>query len=309
MEEKKEIKVRLSTFIAVVEFIIILALIVGAFYLINKDNVKVIKSEEDTQGVNNVQTIEDTKKDILTYDEIGGIEFSKYLDKFKDEKDDKSKIVSYKINSCKMVYYYNDEFIFNVNYDVNVEENSNWIAGNGVIDGDWVRGKNVFINLKKINGEYKYNEEVGQMTAWIPDYLYNEKDEKQETEKNIPDKDLYAQGNEYFVFIENGTAYYKHSRKILDSEANDFLKTQKLEEGVGRVKIFSLGTDVSDTVFLILQDGTVKRMSYDSDLKEFDLFKGYEVEDIISAEGNYGPGNGVKYKILLKDGTIKEIVD
>ena len=212
MENKREIKVKLSTVIAIFEFIIILALLIGVCYLISTNRVSIVKNEKEKQQINNM---ENTEKVPLTN---GGTS----------------------------------------------TENS----------------------------------------------LPTEEAKQEVKENSIPDNDLYAQGNEYFVFIENGTAYYKYSKKYGEFQADQGLKNIiKLDENVKRVKLFNLGTDISDTVFLILEDGTVKSISRNSELKQFDLLKDYEVEDIISVEGTYYPGNEIKYKVLLKDGTIKEIVD
>lgn len=211
MENKREIKVKLSTVIAIFEFIIILAFLIGVCYLMSTNKVSIVRNEKENDGINNIE------------------------------------------------------------------------------------------NAEKVS--------LTNESAPTENSLSKEEAKQEVEENNIPDNDLYAQGNEYFVFIENGTAYYKHSRKIIDTEAKDFLKTKELEKNVKRVKIFNLGTDPSDTVFLILEDGTVKRISYSSDLEQFDLLKDYEVEDIISVEGTYYPGNEVKYKVLLKDGITKTVID
>ena len=129
-------------------------------------------------------------------------------------------------------------------------------------------------------------------------------------EDKVLDKDLYAQGNEYFVFIENGTAYYKYSKKYGEIEADEGLKNiLELDKNIKRVKIFNLGTDISDTVFLISNDGIVKAISRNYDLKIFEPLKDYKVEDIISVKGDYYPGNKITYNILLKDGTTKEVIE
>lgn len=171
-----------------------------------------------------------------------------------------------------------------------------------------------FIRFVKENDEYVYDKERGISTGWSsPEDKTNQNLE----EEKVSDKDLYAQGNEYFVFIENGTAYYKYSTKYGEFQADSSLKNIiKLDENIKRVKIFNLGSDISDTVFLILEDGTVKECVRDRDNKtnivsEFELFKDYKIEDILSIDGTYAPGDNVevKYEILLKDGTTKTIID
>lgn len=164
-------------------------------------------------------------------------------------------------------------------------------------------------NNEKINELENKTISLEKAKNQLENQVSNLQTKNTKEEDKVLDKDLYAQGSEYFVFIENGTAYYKHSRKIIDSEAKDFVETKDLAKNVKRVKIFNLGTDISDTVFLILEDGTVKTFSYNNDLQEFKLLKDYKVEDILSAEGEYYPGNSVTYRILLKDGTTKEVID
>ena len=49
MENKREIKVKLSTVIAIFEFIIILALLIGVCYLISTNRVSIVKNEKEKE--------------------------------------------------------------------------------------------------------------------------------------------------------------------------------------------------------------------------------------------------------------------
>ena len=183
MEEKKTIKVSLGTVICI--FIIILLIVaLGLVYYLGfiKNNDKIselelkiialennkteckeenIVEEKIQSSVNQDMNKELTEKDVMEwYSNLSKKLFGEFLSKQKD-------VSSYKINHCNMIYYYNDEFICSVNYDIKPNgnlENSPWIAGNGKIEGDWIKGKSVFLNFKKKNGEFVYNEEAGQAT-------------------------------------------------------------------------------------------------------------------------------------------------
>ncbi|MBR6034329.1 MAG: hypothetical protein IKP28_06385 [Clostridia bacterium] len=201
MAEKESIKVGLGTTVCI--FIIILLIVgLGITYYLGfvKNNERISELEaqivalendkaklEQENQTNNLQTkdtsddktslpISDstnkeiTEKEVMDwYSNLGKKLFGEFLSKQKE-------LSSYKINSCNMIYYYDDEFVCVVNYDVKPNgsvENSPWLAGNGEIVGDWIKGKGVFLSFKKENGEFVYNEEAGQSTGWSPE-TYNQ---------------------------------------------------------------------------------------------------------------------------------------
>lgn len=191
MEEKKEIKVSLGTAACMfIILILIVALVVMHFYYNNKldsnsekqisNNVELNINTTEKENFNNKElNTNTTEKESLEnvnnnqdnedYESIGKKLFEQYLQK-------QEELVNYEINSCKMISYYNNEFICEVNYDVKVEDNAEdsiWAAGNGIAEGNWIREKNVFLSFKKINETYTYNENVGQMTAWDISYFEN----------------------------------------------------------------------------------------------------------------------------------------
>ncbi len=183
MGETKVIKVRPGTIISIILIVLLIAGCGALYYFgfvekgkqveaaeaeskeLKAKNVELEKQIAVVEGEKTaLEEKEMTEEEAIKwYSETGEKLFEEYLSKQDDLK-------SYKINSCKMIYYYNDEFVCGVDYDVepdgNVEE-SKWLAGNGEISGNTIKGKGVFLEFKKVNGEYIYNEEAGQSTSWV----------------------------------------------------------------------------------------------------------------------------------------------
>ncbi|MFL0196264.1 hypothetical protein ACJDU8_11930 [Clostridium sp. WILCCON 0269] len=84
-----------------------------------------------------------------------------YLNEYKkDAVSKKFKSTDYTINNIKDIRGNTDKFSFWVHYSVKPsekpsDENSYWMAGNGVLKGDWVVNKGEFIDVEKVNNEYK----------------------------------------------------------------------------------------------------------------------------------------------------------
>ena len=58
MENKREIKVKLSTVVAIFEFIIILAFLIGVCYLMSTNKVSIERNEKENDGINNIENAE-----------------------------------------------------------------------------------------------------------------------------------------------------------------------------------------------------------------------------------------------------------
>ncbi len=183
MGETKVIKVRPSIIVCILLIILLIAGCGALYYFgfVQKGNqIEKVEAESKELKTKNVEleeqiaTVEKEKTEleekemteeeaIKWFSETGEKLFEEYLSKQDDLK-------SYKINSCKMIYYYNDEFVCAVDYDVepdgNVEE-SKWLAGNGELSGNTIKGKGVFLSFKKVNDKYIYDEEAGQSTSWV----------------------------------------------------------------------------------------------------------------------------------------------
>ncbi len=213
MEEKKELKVSLGTVVSIFIILVLIVALAGMYFYYNNkldSNKEIYKNTELDNEIIEKQPLENVNnnQDGEDYETTGKRLFEQYLQTRKE-------IVDYKINSCKMVSYYNNEFICKMNYDVKVEgnaENSDWIAGNGEPEGNWVKGKNVFLSFKKINGVYTYNEEVGQMTAWDVSYFENEEEADKQIEENAISKQIFTPLSMYTatkkVVDDNREGYY-----------------------------------------------------------------------------------------------------
>lgn len=81
----------------------------------------------------------------------------KYLNEYENVKTSKElKLLDYTINNVADVKGNTNKFSFWVDYSVKpLVENSNWVAGNGEIKDRWIVNKNAFVNIEKVNNEYK----------------------------------------------------------------------------------------------------------------------------------------------------------
>jgi len=90
--------------------------------------------------------------------------FSKYLDNYRsNDVSLDSRLENYIINNITIEIIEDSCFGFTVNFSVETfkEENNNftdWIAGNGMIDGNWVNNKEMFVDALKENSGYKIRE-------------------------------------------------------------------------------------------------------------------------------------------------------
>ncbi len=111
-------------------------------------------------------TIKDVvlKTDSTKVKEISYQIMKEYLNEYeKDTVAKKFKIADYTINNINDIKGNTDKFSFWVSYSVKPSEkpsneNSYWMAGNGVEKGDWVINKGEFIDVEKVNNEYKITD-------------------------------------------------------------------------------------------------------------------------------------------------------
>lgn len=140
------------------------------------------------------------------------------------------------------------------------------------------------------------------------------------SENNISTNDLIGYEFDDFcslVLINvNGTLYYsldKHNEISNNSYSAEYTK---LDENVKRIKSVRIGSDQSNSYFIIKNDGSVYELNvgYDSDLTNpriiYNLEKSlnqYKIDDILSAEGVSGSESGLIIKATLIDGQTIDI--
>lgn len=135
--------------------ILILAASVGGFTLwqyseIQKEQIELMSLENEEQTTDFKETAQNL--------------FSDHLDKYKDtDVSLDSRIKSYTINSINIDMIEDDCFGFTVNFSVDTlkDQNNNWtnwIAGNGKVEGNWVKNKTNAVDVVKENGNYKIRE-------------------------------------------------------------------------------------------------------------------------------------------------------
>lgn len=101
------------------------------------------------------------KTDSTKVKEISYQIMKEYLNEYKkDTVLKKFKITNYTINGIHNIKGNTNKFSFCVDYSVKPsekpsDENSDWLAGNGVLKDDWVIHKDAFIDVNKVNNEYK----------------------------------------------------------------------------------------------------------------------------------------------------------
>ena len=120
-----------------------------------------------------------------------------------------------------------------------------------------------------------------------------------EAEK-VPDTELYSAGFQTTTFIINGNLYIVDNRPYHNMDALSTKKIESIKGTVKKVKAYSIGHDPTTTYFAITTEGKVYSLTSADNVKEYELFSNYTVEDIISIQGN--EYEGCEYKILLKDG-------
>lgn len=179
--------------------------------------------------------------------------------------------------------------------------------------GKIVIGKEIKEEKQEVVSEKE--KEVSVKKEEIEASVEEKKEETKNTkEETIPDEDLYVKGNQYIVFVENGTAYCYTEPQRREIQGLDGIlsgKIEKLSENVKRVKIYNLGTDITDTIFLIKEDGTVMECLYTNKIivRDYTPAKEYKVEKILSATEEGRGMENCKIEVLLKDGTTKTITE
>lgn len=138
--------------VVIVMFSVILALLVGGiggYVLFASSSSNENENDNnlvDTDSNNDCQTIVKT----ISYEDTGKKIFGDYI------KERGS--INHQINSVDLVIGCSKEFILSINYDVEVvgnPYNSNFGAGNGELDGQWIRHKSQFVIFELENNEYK----------------------------------------------------------------------------------------------------------------------------------------------------------
>lgn len=124
-----------------------------------------------------------------------------------------------------------------------------------------------------------------------------------EKTEEVPDTDLYIQGGDRVVFVENSNAYLVTIPQEPEA-APGTLKTEKItgiEGKVNKVRAICLGTSADKTVFCITEEGKVFMVDPWAEARVYEEFKKYNVKDIISGEcENMNPAK-YKYTLLLKN--------
>jgi len=135
--------------------ILILAVLVGEYTLWQFSEIQ--KEEIGPISLEN-------KKQTTDFEETAQNLFSDYLDKYKNtDVSLNDRIKSYMINDIKIDTIEDNCFRFTVNYSVETfkDQNNNWtnwVAGNGKEEGNWVKNKTNFVDVVKENGNYKIRE-------------------------------------------------------------------------------------------------------------------------------------------------------
>ena len=137
----------------------------------------------------------------------------------------------------------------------------------------------------------------------------------------IPTSDLFSfwvsGSNAVFLKIEDGTLY-GYSNKGDDFKSGTFeagspqIQYKKLLDGVKRIKCFHTRTDALATFYVIMNDGRVKLISQSLDssdvlvIRDFNM-QNYQIDDILSVEGEYYDAHTVTFEVKLLDGKVIKI--
>ena len=114
-----------------------------------------------------------------------------------------------------------------------------------------------------------------------------------ESEKDIT---IYGGDDKFTAYLDNGNLYY---------QINDDTKKKYSElTNIKKIKAFSYGTSMRFELFLITESGkvysTIEFFDEELTFTEAEIFKSYEVEDIISKTGEAKE----EFSVLLKNGSI-----
>lgn len=140
---------------------VVVAIVVGVFVGIkltekkNEDN-KLQNNSEINNNLNDNSSLKcETKVETISYVETGKRLFAESLKK--------NGAIDYKINSADLFIGCSKEFVLEIDFDIKANGNPyelGWDAGNGVVEGNWVKNKVYFVTFELENGVYKVGKSV-----------------------------------------------------------------------------------------------------------------------------------------------------
>lgn len=138
--------------VVIVTISVILALLVGGIggYALSASFASNEKENDSHLSGSNSNNDCETIIETISYEETGK---NLFVDSIKEKG-----AINHQINSVDLVIGCSKEFILSINYDVEVVGNpydSNFGAGNGDFDGQWIRHKSQFVIFELENDEYK----------------------------------------------------------------------------------------------------------------------------------------------------------
>ncbi|MBO8128534.1 MAG: hypothetical protein H0Z39_04950 [Peptococcaceae bacterium] len=91
-----------------------------------------------------------------TWEEIGKSLFKQHLERFQaPEFADQARLEAYRINTVQVTELKENGFVFTVDFDVKpTVPHTYWTAGNGRMEGDWIKGKVQFVTVVKTQDSY-----------------------------------------------------------------------------------------------------------------------------------------------------------